>query len=114
MDEKRTIGANSSSYLLGLDKDYKPHGAYINDPKALFIFRWYKEVDASGRELSGYQNKECKGYKLMLDNDGAPFVYTSNLQVISKVYLKKLLAWARTFSLNRSDATMVKKKVAAK
>ena len=36
-----------------------------------------------------YQNKHCAAYKLTRDNDGAAFVYTSNVQLISKVYLQK-------------------------
>ena len=36
-----------------------------------------------------YQNRACKYYKLTSDNDGEPFRWTSNYQIISKVYLKK-------------------------
>jgi hypothetical protein len=37
-----------------------------------------------------------------LDNDGDPFVWTSNFQVISKVYLEKHLSLPRTYLLNRN------------
>ena len=35
----------------------------------------------------GYQNRACKYYKLTSDNDGEAFRWTSNYQIISKVYL---------------------------
>ena len=31
---------NGASYLLGLDKDYKPKGVYVDDAKGMFILRW--------------------------------------------------------------------------
>ena len=34
-----------------------------------------------------YQNRACKYYKLTSDNDGEAFRWTSNYQIISKVYL---------------------------
>ena len=30
-----------------------------------------------------YQQKDCKAYELTLDNDGVPFVWTSNVQIIT-------------------------------
>ena len=36
-----------------------------------------------------YQNRACKYHKLTSDNDGEAFRWTSNYQIISKVYLKK-------------------------
>ena len=80
----------------------------------MFILRWYKEVDKTGKELAGYQNPECAAYKLTLDNDGAPFQWTPNVQLISKVYLKKHTSQPRTYSLNKKDAKMVKDAVAKK
>mmetsp|Transcript_63266 Transcript_63266/g.168503 ORF Transcript_63266/g.168503 Transcript_63266/m.168503 type:complete len:84 (-) Transcript_63266:453-704(-) len=73
----------------------------------MFILRWYKEVDKNGKELSAYQNPACAGYKLMLNNDGAGFCWTSNIQLISKVYLKKQTSQARTYTLNKKDSKMV-------
>ena len=35
--------------------------------------------DPSPKELEGYQNRECAGYKLTLDNDGAHFCWTPNV-----------------------------------
>ena len=50
----------------------------------------------------------------LLDNDGAPFQWTPNVQLISKVYLKKHTSQPRTYSLNKKDAEMVKDAVAKK
>ena len=47
------------------------------------------------------------GYKLPLDNDKAPFYWTSTVQIISKVYLKKHLRQSRTYTLNKKDTKMV-------
>eukprot|EP00966_Prymnesium_polylepis_P188169 4361073-Prymnesium_polylepis.1 len=49
----------------------------------MFILRWYKEVDKNEKELSGYQNPACEGYKLMLNNDGAGFCWTMTPQLKS-------------------------------
>eukprot|EP00966_Prymnesium_polylepis_P222897 5156289-Prymnesium_polylepis.1 len=72
----------------------------------MFILRWCKEVDKNGKELSGYQNPACAGYKL-LNNDGAGFCWTSNIQLTSKVYLKKHTRQARTYTLHKKDSKMV-------
>ena len=79
---------------------------FVDDPKGMFILRWYKEVDKNGKELEGYQNSECAGYKLTLDNDGAHFCWTPNVQIISKVYLRRK-DQPRTYTLNKKDAKMV-------
>ena len=63
--------------------------------------------DPSPKELEGYQNRECAGYKLTLDNDGAAhFCWTPNVQIISKVYLRRK-DQPRTYALNKKDAKMV-------
>ena len=84
-------------------------GIFIDDPKGLFIFLWYKEVKADGSPVSGkrYQNPQCAFYQLTLDNDGDPFVYTSNVQLISKVFLNKNSNLSRCYSLNKKDRKMV-------
>ena len=112
VDERRALGGNGPAYLLGLDKVYKPNGVYVNDSKGMFILRWYKEVDKNGKELEGYQNKECAAYKLMTNNDGVPFCWTSTIQIVSKVYLKKHSSQPRSYTLNKKDAKMVEKDVA--
>ena len=58
LDEKKAVGSTAPSYLLGLEKDARPvKGAFVNDPKAVFLFRWYQEVDKKGNVLKGYQQK---------------------------------------------------------
>ena len=44
--------------------------------------------------------------KLTLDNDGAHFCWTPNVQIISKVYLRRK-DQPRTYALNKKDAKMV-------
>ena len=110
VDETQALSGERGAYLANLDKDYKPGGVFVDDPKGAFIFRWYREVDASGHMLTGYQNKNCKGYKLTLNNDGEPFYWVGNVQLISKVYLKKHPSQARTYTLNNKDKHMVNAK----
>ena len=43
----------------------------------------------------------------MANNDGATFEWTSNYQLVSKVYLKKHALQARTYTLNKKDSKMV-------
>ena len=94
----------------GLDADERPiKGVHIDDPKAMFLFRWYQEVDASGKvfvdgdKVPTYQNKGCKGYYLPLDNGGFPFEWVSNMQVICAVHLKQFLTKNRTYQLPAPD-----------
>ena len=114
VDERRALAGNSANYLLGIDKVYKPNGVFIDDPKGLFILRWYREADKAGKVLKGYQNKTCAAYKLPLDNDKLPFHWTGTVQIISKVYLKKHSEQSRTYVLNKKDAKMVKDAMAKK
>ena len=52
VDKDRAIGPRAASYLRGLDADERPiKGVHIDDPKAMFLFRWYQEVDANGNRL---------------------------------------------------------------
>ena len=53
-------------------------------------------------------------YQLTLDNDGDPFVWTSNYQVISKVYLQKHSSLSRTYTSNKKDIKMVQTSMANK
>ena len=84
-------------------------GVFINDPKGLFILRWYREVKGDGTPPDGprYQNRACKYYKLTSDNDGEAFRWTSNYQIISKVYLKKHSTLPHCYSLSAADKKMV-------
>ena len=44
VNEQRALAGNGASYLLGLDKVYRRNGVHVDDPKGMFILRWYKEV----------------------------------------------------------------------
>ena len=54
-----------------------------------------------------HQNRACKYYKLTSDNNGEAFRWTSNYQIISKVYLKKHSSLPLCYSLSAADKKMV-------
>ena len=110
VDSRRALSGTGAEYLRSLEKAYRKDGVWINDPKGLFIFRWYREVKADGSSVTGqrYQNSQTAAYQLTLDNDGDPFVWTSNFQIISKVFLDKHPTLPRTYLLNKKDGKMVK------
>ena len=68
-----------------------------------------REVKGDGTPPDGprYQNRACKYYKLTSDNDGEAFRWTSNYQIISKVYLKKHSTLPLCYSLSAADKKMV-------
>ena len=104
VDKDRAVGSNSAAYLSSLDADERLiKGIHVDDPKAIFLFRWYQEADGEGKVLSGFQNKSCKVYYLTLDNGSFPFEWVSNLQVISVVHLKPHVSKNRTFTLSAGD-----------
>jgi hypothetical protein len=114
VDKARAVGTNAASYLRGLDADERPiKGVHINDPKAMFLLRWYQEVDSKGKVFMGrdrmptYQNKGCKSYYLPLDNGCFPFEWTSNLQVITAVHLKPLKTKNRMYTMPAADKQTV-------
>ena len=72
-------------------------------------------MKADGSPVTGpkrYQNPQTAAYQLTLDNDGSPFEWTSNIQIISKVYLTKHHSLPRTYLLNKKDGKMVKQGMA--
>ena len=55
VDKVRAVGPRAASYLRGLDADERPiKGVHVDDPKAMFLFRWYQEVDANGTEQPSF------------------------------------------------------------
>ena len=64
-----------------VDKRYVPEVA-LDDRRAVFLMRWYVEVDKGGKDLNGYQNPRCVGYRRTSDNNGEPFRWMSNYQVL--------------------------------
>ena len=73
----------------------------------MFLFRWYQEIDKNGKVLTGYQNKECRGFYLPLDNGGYGFEWVSNLQVITAVHLKPHATKNRTYQLPATNKKTV-------
>ena len=114
VDARRALSGTGDEYLRLLEKNYRRDGVWINDPKGLFIFRWYREVKSDGLPVTGqrYQNPQTAAYQLTLDNDGDPFVWTSNFQLISKVYLAKHSSLPRTYLVNKKDIKMVRQGMA--
>ena len=114
VDARRALSGTGAEYLRTQEKNYRRDGVWIDDPKGLFIFRWYREVKADGSPVRGqrYQNPQTAAYQLTLDNDGDPFVWTSNFQVISKVYLGKHSSQPHTYLLNKKDHKMVQQGMA--
>ena len=94
VDSRRALSGTGAEYLRSLEKNYRKDGVWIDDPKGLFIFRWYRKVKADGSPVSGqrYQNQQ--------------------FQIISKVYLEKHLSQPRTYVLNKKDGKMVKSEMA--
>ena len=108
VDARRATGSSSAEYLRQLSMSQRSNGVFINDPKGLFILRWYREVKGDGTPPDGprYQNRACKYYKLTSDNDGEAFRWTSNYQIFSKVYLKKHSPLPLCYSLSAADKKM--------
>ena len=97
-----------------MDADERPlKGVHVDDPKAMFLLRWYQEVDADGtvfKDTNGtetYQNRGCKGYYLPLDNGSYAFEWTSMHQVMTAVHLKPHSSKSRTFTLPAGDKKTV-------
>ena len=63
----------------------------IDDPRAIFLFRFYVEVDKNGKDLprGSYQHKQCAAYRLTYDNNGDAWRFTSNYQVITVVQMER-------------------------
>ena len=68
---------------------------------------WGEKGDGTPPDGPRYQNRACKYYKLTSDNDGEAFRWTSNYQIISKVYLKKHSTLPLCYSLSAADKKMV-------
>ena len=58
VDARRATGSSSAEYLHQLSMSQRSNGVFINDPKGLFILRWYREVKGDGTPPDGprYQN----------------------------------------------------------
>ena len=52
----------SDACLQRLEKD-PVQRVSIDDPRAIFVFRFYVEVDKHGKDLPGYQHPHCHAYR---------------------------------------------------
>ena len=60
VDARRATGSSSAEYLRQLSMSQRSNGVFINDPKGLFILRWYREVKGDGTPPDGlrYQSEQ--------------------------------------------------------
>ena len=50
VNKGRALGSKAASYIRGLNAKERPiKSIHIDDPKAMFLFRWYQKVDANRR-----------------------------------------------------------------
>ena len=83
---------------------------FINDPKGLFILRWYREVKrVTGPPQTARATRTERARVLQADERQRweAFRWTSNYQIISKVYLKKHSTLPLCYSLSAADKKMV-------
>ena len=59
VNPRRALAGNSSSYLLGLEKDYKPRGVFIDDPKGLFILRCTRRSTRTARSSKATRTRNA-------------------------------------------------------
>ena len=53
----RSTGSSSAEYLRQLLMSQRSNGVFINDPKGLFILRWYREVKGDGTPPEARANR---------------------------------------------------------
>ena len=112
IDKNRAVGPRAAAYLAKAAESSDPRpikGVSIDDDRALFILRWYQELDAKFKVIkdadgaNAMQSTRCKHYYLPLDNGGDQFIWTSNIQVICPVRLVPSKTRNRTFDLLPSN-----------
>ena len=92
--------------LSRLSKQYT-HSVPINNTRAVFLCKYYLEVNKrTGAGLAGYQNRSC-AYKLPLDSD-VPYFWVSRMNVMSAVRMPKLEGTFRTRSMAPADSKLSK------
>ena len=103
VDERRICDAD----LQRLEKRHVDEVA-VDDARALFLIRWYVEVDKHGVDLDpavdGYNGRKCFGYRLTTDNKGYPYRWLSNFQVLMPVEMvSHAHSQRRMFRLHSND-----------
>ena len=103
IDESRICDAD----LQRLEKRHETK-ASVDDARAVFLVRWYVEVDKNGVNLDpsvdGYNGRKCFGYRLTMANNGEPFRWVSNFQVLMPVEMvSHPHEQCRMFRVHRND-----------
>jgi hypothetical protein len=102
----------TSDQLQRVDKQYVKEVA-INDSRGIYLLRWYVEVSIDGKDLIGYGNRGCVGYRLPSDNNKEPFVWMSNYQVLAPVEMRmREHATCKMFVIQATDLKVVKQRFA--
>ena len=107
IDEKRICHMD----LQRLEKRHETT-ASVDDARAVLLVRWYVEVDKNGVDLDpsvdGYNGRKCFGYRLTMDNNGYPFRWVSNFQVLMPVEMvSHPHDQCRMFRVHRNDRQSV-------
>ena len=82
------------------------HSVPINDRRAVFLCKYYKESKRTGQELQSFQNRGCL-YKLPLDSD-VPYFWVSRKDVMSAVRMPRVTGAFRLRSMKPCDLTLTK------
>ena len=110
-DPKRKDGEIPED-LSGLETDSHPDMVSVDDPKAVFLVRWYHECDDDAKVLSGFQNPRhgCK-YQLPIFGDAMePVVEVSNHTVIESVEMVKDSSEQSVWLLKPENKEMIEEK----
>lgn len=103
---------NSTDYSkFGVDG--YPEKVHVDDPRAVFTVRWYRECDDRGRILSGYQNRGCKNrYFLPMFGEAAlePVVDVGNHWVLDSVQMTKVPNLRRVWEMAHGNKGMIQQK----
>ena len=89
--------------------DFRPR-VDIDDSQAMFLFRYFLELDKNGKVLEGYGNRTCTAYRLPISDHQPVFEWTSNHQVLCAVTLQHVDQ--HVWSLRPNDAKDIRARVA--
>jgi hypothetical protein len=103
----------ASEQLQRVEKQYVKEVA-INDCRGIYLMRWYVEVGKNGKDLSGYGNPGCIGYRRTSDNNKEPFRWMSNYQVLAAVEMvTRVHPACKMAVVQATDLQVVKQRFAA-
>lgn len=103
----------TSDQLQRVEKRYVEEVA-VNDSRGIYLIRWYVEVGKDGKDLKGYGNRGCMGYRLTSDNNSEPFRWLSNYQVLAPVQMvTRAHAACKMAVVHANDLRLVKQRFEA-